>query len=105
MNFIQAELSVYLQIFWQFSWPEWIIFSLMANILLYLFSIGLYVFIEKTCRKSQLKKKNILLQDPIFILVCLLQHIYLLSTKFCIENIKNMFLSLFVLYPFETIGF
>ncbi|WP_076594430.1 hypothetical protein [Chryseobacterium sp. RU33C] len=58
MNFIQAELSVYLQIFWQFSWREWIIFSLMANILLYLFSIGLYVFIEKTCRKCQLQEKK-----------------------------------------------
>ncbi len=58
MNFTQAELSGYLQVFWQFSWLQWMIFSLIANIFLYLFSIGLYVFIEKTCRKSQLQEKN-----------------------------------------------
>lgn len=58
MNFTQAELSGYLQVLWQFSWLQWMIFSLIANIFLYLFSIGLYVFIEKTCRKSQLQEKN-----------------------------------------------
>lgn len=58
MNFTQAELSGYLQVFWQFSWPQWLIFSLIVNIFLYLFSIGLYIFIEKTCRKSQLQEKN-----------------------------------------------
>lgn len=58
MNFTQAELSGYLQVFWQFSWLQWMIFSLIVNIFLYLFSIGLYVFIEKTCRKSQLQEKN-----------------------------------------------
>lgn len=58
MNFTQAELSGYLQVFWQFSWLQWMIFSLIANIFLYLFSIGLYVFIEKTCCKSQLQEKN-----------------------------------------------
>lgn len=58
MNFTKAELSGYLQVFWQFSWPQWLIFSLIVNIFLYLFSIGLYIFIEKTCRKSQLQEKN-----------------------------------------------
>ncbi|WP_238349691.1 sterol desaturase family protein [Chryseobacterium cucumeris] len=58
MNFNPTELSGYLQVFWQFSWPQWLIFSLIVNIFLYLFSIGLYIFIEKTCRKSQLQEKN-----------------------------------------------
>lgn len=160
MNFTQAELSGYLQIFWQFSWPEWIIFSLMANILLYLFSIGLYVFIEKTCRKSQLQEKNhpvtrsdfylslltILCNSFVMLLgaflwkngwivlgqtesfmgiimevavLLFLMHLLMFFFHFAAhlpfiykvlhgkhqEHVSTNFLILFVLYPFETIGF
>lgn len=58
MNFNTTELSGYLQIFLHFSWLEWIVFSLIINVFLYLFSIGLYLFIEKTCPKSRLQEKN-----------------------------------------------
>ncbi|AZA83230.1 fatty acid hydroxylase [Chryseobacterium lactis] len=58
MNFNETELSGYLAMFWQFSWPEWMAFSLVINLFLYLFSIGLYTFIDKTCRKSLLQEKN-----------------------------------------------
>ncbi|ETZ22772.1 fatty acid hydroxylase [Pedobacter sp. V48] len=37
------------------SWLEWIVFSLIANIFLYLFSIGLYLFIDKTCSKNKIQ--------------------------------------------------
>lgn len=58
MNFNTTQLSDYIDLFWQFSWPQWIIFSLIINILLYFFSIGLYLFIDKTCRKNLLQEKN-----------------------------------------------
>lgn len=58
MNGNETILSGYLNMFWQFSWPQWIVFSLISNIFLYLFSIGLYLFIDKTCRKSPLQEKD-----------------------------------------------
>ncbi|MBV8327790.1 MAG: sterol desaturase family protein [Chryseobacterium sp.] len=58
MNFNTTEFSGYLQVFWQFSWSQWVVFSLVINIFLYLFSIGLYLFIEKTCRRSQLQQSS-----------------------------------------------
>ncbi len=58
MNFSGTVLSGYLDMFWQFSWPQWTVFSLVSNVLLYLFSIGLYLFIDKTCRKSPLQEKD-----------------------------------------------
>lgn len=160
MNFNQTELSGYLQVFWQFSWPQWIIFSLVINIFLYLFSIGLYVFIEKTCRKSQLQEKNhpvtrsdfylslitvvcnsfvlllgaflwktgwivlgqsqsvigiiaevvalLLLMDLLmyfFHFAAHLPFIYTMLHGKHHEHVSTNFLSLFVLHPFETVGF
>lgn len=58
MNGNETVLSDYLNMFWQFSWPQWLVFSLISNIFLYLFSIGLYLFIDKTCRKSPLQEKD-----------------------------------------------
>ncbi len=58
MNLNHTELSGYLHLFWQFSWLQWIAFSLMINVLLYLFSIGLYLFIDKTCRKNRLQERD-----------------------------------------------
>lgn len=58
MNFNVTELSAYIHLFGQLSWPRWIIFSLIVNILLYLFSIGLYVFIDQTCKKNLLQEQN-----------------------------------------------
>lgn len=58
MNANETVLSDYLNMFWQFSWPQWLVFSLISNIFLYLFSIGLYLFIDKTCRKSPLQDKD-----------------------------------------------
>jgi sterol desaturase/sphingolipid hydroxylase (fatty acid hydroxylase superfamily) len=58
MNFNWLNVSEYLKIFEQFGWMQWILFSIAVNIFLYLFSIGLYIFIEKTCRKNQLQDFN-----------------------------------------------
>lgn len=58
MNFNETILSGYLNMFWQFSWPQWIVFSLVSNVFLYLFSIALYIFIDKTCRKNPLQEKD-----------------------------------------------
>ncbi|WP_261511669.1 sterol desaturase family protein [Chryseobacterium paludis] len=55
MNFNRWSFTEYLKILEHFSLSEWIGFSLAVNIALYLFSIGLYVFIEKTCRKNKLQ--------------------------------------------------
>ncbi|WP_160139686.1 sterol desaturase family protein [Chryseobacterium sp. c4a] len=58
MSFNETVLSGYINMFWQFSWSQWILFSLICNVFLYLFSIGLYLFIDKTCRKSPLQDKD-----------------------------------------------
>jgi len=52
------ELSETLKMFWQFSWLQWVLFSLAVNIFLYLLSIGLYWFIDKTCRKEKLQLQD-----------------------------------------------
>ncbi|MDR3024978.1 sterol desaturase family protein [Chryseobacterium sp.] len=160
MNVNHTELSGYLHLFWQFSWPQWIIFSLVINVFLYLFSIGLYVFIEKTCRKSQLQEKNhpVTRSDfylSLFTVICnsfvMLLGVFLWKNGWIVlgqtqsvvgitveiiallllmdllmyffhygahlpfiykilhrkhhEHVSTNFLSLFVLHPFETIGF
>ncbi|WP_126650351.1 sterol desaturase family protein [Chryseobacterium aureum] len=160
MNFNQTELSGYLSVFWQFSWPEWMVFSLIMNAVLYMFSIGLYIFIEKTCRKSQLQEKNhpvtksdfrlslmtvlcnsfvmlagaflwksgwivlgqtqslagitaevaalLLLMDLLMYFFHYAAHLpFLYKTLHGKhhEHVSTNFLSLFVLHPFETIGF
>lgn len=58
MNFIGWEVSEYLKILNQLSWLQWILLSIAVNIFLYLFSIGLYLFIEKTCHKNRLQDLN-----------------------------------------------
>lgn len=58
MNGNETVLSGYINMFWQFSWPQWVVFSLISNVFLYLFSIALYLFIDKTCRKSPLQEKD-----------------------------------------------
>ncbi|MGE8533037.1 MULTISPECIES: sterol desaturase family protein [unclassified Chryseobacterium] len=160
MNFNHTELSGYLHLLWQFSWPQWIIFSLIINGFLYLFSIGLYVFIEKTCRKSQLQEKKhpVTRSDfylSLFTIICnsfvMLLGVFLWKNGWIVlgetqsvvriiaevaallllmdllmyffhygahlpfiykilhrkhhEHVSTNFLSLFVLHPFETIGF
>ncbi|MEG0927298.1 sterol desaturase family protein [Chryseobacterium sp.] len=160
MNFNEIELSGYLELFWQFSWPQWIMFSLVINVFLYLFSIGLYLFIDKTCRKSKLQKQDHPVTKPDFYLSLLtvfcnslvmligvflwkngwievenslspgiivleviallllmdllmyffhyaahLPFVYKLLHGKHHEHISTNYLSLFVLHPFETIGF
>ncbi|AZA76194.1 fatty acid hydroxylase family protein [Chryseobacterium sp. G0186] len=160
MNFNETELSGYLDLFWQFSWPQWIIFSLITNLFLYLFSIGLYLFIDKTCRKSKLQKQDHPVTKPDFYLSLLtvfcnslvmligvflwknswievesilsvgiivlevlvllllmdllmyffhyaahLPFIYKILHGKHHEHVSTNYLSLFVLHPFETIGF
>lgn len=160
MNFNETELSGYLELFWQFSWPQWIMFSLVINVFLYLFSIGLYLFIDKTCRKSKLQKQDHPVTKPDFYLSLLtvfcnslvmligvflwkngwieventlslgiivleviallllmdllmyffhyaahLPFVYKLLHGKHHEHISTNYLSLFVLHPFETIGF
>jgi sterol desaturase/sphingolipid hydroxylase (fatty acid hydroxylase superfamily) len=150
----------YLKIFWQFSWLQWIVFSILSNIFLCLFSIALFQFIEKTCPKQQLQKENhpvtgsdfylclltvicnsfvmllgaflwkinwiSLNQDPsgasvfleaitLILLMDLLMYFfhYAAHQPFIYkklharhhEHVSTNFLSLFVLHPFETIGF
>lgn len=41
-----------------FTLWQWLVFSLLSNFLLYLFSIGLYVFIDKTCSKSKIQQHD-----------------------------------------------
>ncbi|WP_284464152.1 sterol desaturase family protein [Chryseobacterium sp.] len=160
MSFNETELSGYLELFWQFSWPQWIMFSLVINIVLYLFSIGIYLFIDKTCRKSKLQKQDhpvtkadfylslltvfcnslvmligvflwkngwievenilspviivlevmalLLLMDLLmyfFHYAAHLPFVYKLLHGKHHEHISTNYLSLFVLHPFETIGF
>jgi lathosterol oxidase len=154
------DFSGYVKIFWQFSWMQWTVFSIVSNAFLCLFSIGLYQFIEKTCRKDLLQEKNHPITRSDFYL-CLLtvvcnslvmllgaflwksgwinldQHpsaisviletialIFLMDLLMYFfhyaahlpfvyktlhskhhEHVSTNFLSLFVLHPFETIGF
>lgn len=160
MNSDWLNFSDYVKIFWQFSWPQWIIFSFLSNIFLGLFSIGLYQFIEKTCRKDLLQEQNhpitqsdfylslltvfcnslvmllgaflwkthwiILDTDPSSVSVFLetialilvmdllmyffhyaahLPFVYKILHGRHHEHVSTNSLSLFVLHPFETIGF
>lgn len=160
MNYNATEFSGYLELFWQFSWPQWIIFSLVINIFLYLFSIGLYLFIDKTCRKSALQAQNHPVTKPDFyqslltvlcnslvmligvflwkhgwitvgthqssvvialevvallLLMDLLMYFFHYAAHFPLvykllhgkhhEHVSTNYLSLFVLHPFETLGF
>ncbi|MDQ0781245.1 sterol desaturase family protein [Chryseobacterium sp. W4I1] len=154
------DFSGFLKIFWQFSWLQWIMFSILSNAFLCLFSIGLYQFIEKTCRKDLLQEKNHPVTRSDFYLslltvfcnslVMLLGAFLWKNTWICIdqnpsvasvllettalillmdllmyffhyaahlpfiyrilhgkhhEHVSTNFLSLFVLHPFETLGF
>ncbi|WP_099769135.1 sterol desaturase family protein [Chryseobacterium sp. 52] len=154
------DFSLYLKIFRQFSWLQWIVFSLLSNAFLCVFSIGLYQFIEKTCRKEQLQEQShpvtrsdfslclltifcnslvmllgvflwkanwiILDQNPstgsavletiaLILLMDLLMYFFHYAAHLPFvykilhgkhhEHISTNFLSLFVLHPFETIGF
>lgn len=45
----------YLAFFESLSWLQWTIFSLVTNVFLYLFSIGLYLLIDKTCPKDKIQ--------------------------------------------------
>ncbi|UHO40673.1 sterol desaturase family protein [Chryseobacterium capnotolerans] len=160
MSFNESVLSGYLNIFWQFSWPQWIVFSLVSNVFLYLFSIGLYLFIDKTCRKSLLQEKDhpVSASDfylSLFTVICnsvvmligaflwkngwivlgnspsgwivfaevlallLLMDLFMYFFHYTAhlpfvykiihgkhhEHVSTNYLSLFVLHPFETIGF
>lgn len=160
MNPDWFDFSGYLKIFWQFSWLQWIIFSLLSNIFLCLFSITLYQFIEKTCHKELLQEQNHpLTKSDVYLslltVVCnsfvMLLGVFLWKNKWIIidsqpsvvsvfletialiflmdllmyffhyaahlpfvykilhgkhhEHVGTNFLSLFVLHPFETIGF
>lgn len=40
------------------SWLEWLLLSLISNVFLYLFSIGLYLFIDKTCSKDKIQEAD-----------------------------------------------
>ncbi|MDN3693692.1 sterol desaturase family protein [Chryseobacterium tructae] len=160
MNLNETVLSGYVHMFWQFSWPQWIVFSLMSNVFLYLFSIGLYLFIDKTCRKSPLQDKDhpVSTSDfylSLFTVICnslvmligvflwknswielgntqsgmmiileiivllLLMDLFMYFFHYAAhlpvvykmihgkhhEHVSTNYLSLFVLHPFETIGF
>lgn len=160
MNFNETALSGYLGVFWQFSWPQWVLFSLGINIFLYVFSIGLYLFIDKTCPKKPLQEQDhpitrsdvylsfltvfcnslvmltgvflwkngwitvdrnpsasvivlevvalLLLMDLLmyfFHYAAHLPFVYKLIHGKHHEHVSTNYLSLFVLHPFETIGF
>lgn len=45
----------FLAFFEKLSWLEWTVFSLATNVFLYLLSIGLYLFIDKTCPKNKIQ--------------------------------------------------
>lgn len=150
----------FLSFFENLSWLEWIGFSLLSNTLLYLFSIGLYLFIDKTCSKNKIQATDhpflqsdlylslvtlflnttvmligvyfwkqgwIVLDESKTILMLLLEIVtitlvmdllmyvfhYLAHTPLIYkilhrkhhEHTSTNYLSLFVLHPFETLGF
>lgn len=150
----------FLLFFEDLSWLEWIIFSLIANTFLYLFSIGFYIFIDKTCSKNKIQATDhpflradlyvsfltlflnsvvmltgvylwksgwIKLNESKTILTLLAEIIaitlvmdllmyifhYMVHHPFIYkilhrkhhEHTSTNFLSLFVLHPFETLGF
>ncbi|MFN1218819.1 sterol desaturase family protein [Chryseobacterium kwangjuense] len=160
MDLNGLDFSGYLNIFWQFSWLQWVIFSLLSNILLFLFSISLFTFIEKTCPKQQLQEQShpitgsdfylslltiicnsfvmllgaflwktgwisldgnpsvasvlpetlalIILMDLLMYFFHYAAHLPFVYKKLHgrhHEHVSTNFLSLFVLHPFETIGF
>ncbi|KUY30775.1 sterol desaturase family protein [Elizabethkingia ursingii] len=160
MNFNRPEFYGYLKVFQEFSWTQWLIFSLVVNVFLYLFSIGLYLFVDKTCHKDKLQKEDhpvtksdfllslltVICNSSIMLLGVLLwkNHWIVLDSNtpagiiflevialillmdFCMylfhyaahspyiykilhgkhhEHVSTNFLSLFVLHPFETLGF
>lgn len=143
-----------------FTLWQWLVFSLLSNFLLYLFSIGLYVFIDKTCSKSKIQQQDfpITTSDMLLSLLTVILNavVMLIAVYFwkmnwitldesksifaivievvCItiamdflmfifhylahlpffykllhhkhhEHISTNYLSLFVLHPFETLGF
>jgi lathosterol oxidase len=149
-----------LLLFENLSWWEWIIFSLISNAFLYLFSIGFYLFVDKTCRKNKIQTTDhpflksdlylsfltlilnsvvmligvflwklgwitldesktvllllieiiaiILVMDLLMYVFHYLVHhpfIYKILHKKHHEHTSTNFLSLFVLHPFETLGF
>lgn len=150
----------FLSFFENLSWLEWIIFSLISNTFLYLFSIGFYIFIDKTCPKNKIQATDhpflksdlyvslftlflnslvmligvyswksgwiilnesktiltllveiaaiILVMDLLMYIFHYLAHhpfIYKILHRKHHEHISTNFLSLFVLHPFETLGF
>lgn len=150
----------FLSFFEDLSWLEWIIFSWISNTFLYLFSIGFYIFIDKTCRKNKIQTtdhpflrsdlyvsfltlflNNVVMltgvylwksgwitlneSKPILVLFVeivaiilvmdLLMYIFHYVAHFPFiykilhrkhhEHKSTNFLSLFVLHPFETLGF
>lgn len=150
----------FLSFFEKLSWLEWIIFSLISNTFLYLFSIGVYLFIDTTCSKQRIQTTDhpflksdlyvsfltlflnsivmltgvylwksgwillnesktilaqfietvsiILVMDLLMYVFHFLAHhpfIYKILHRKHHEHISTNFLSLFVLHPFETLGF
>lgn len=150
----------FLSFFEDLSWLEWIIFSLISNTFLYLFSIGFYIFTDKTCSKNKIQETDhpflksdlylsfltlflnsvvmltgvylwksgwIKLNESKTILTILVEiaaitlvmdllmyifhymvhhpFIYKILHRKHHEHTSTNFLSLFVLHPFETLGF
>ncbi|MDR6782266.1 lathosterol oxidase [Pedobacter africanus] len=150
----------FLSFFEDLSWLEWIVFSLAANTFLYFFSIGLYLFIDKTCPKNKIQTTDhpllksdlylslltlflnsvvmligvylwrsgwislneskttlallveiillTLVMDLLMYIFHYLAHhafIYKILHRKHHEHTSTNFLSLFVLHPFETLGF
>lgn len=160
MNFNETSLSGYLEVFSQLSWPQWTLLSLGINAILYVFSIGFYLFIDKTCPKKTLQNQDhpitksdfylslltvfcnslvmligvflwknqwitvesnqtasVIVQEVIALLILmdLLMYFFHYAAHLPLvykrvhgrhhEHVSTNYLSLFVLHPFETIGF
>ena len=150
----------YITYFENLTVSQWLVFSLLSNLLLYVFSIGLYIFIDKTCSKEKIQKQDFPITKPDIYLslltvilnaVVMLIAVYLWKINWielndfktfssviieiiCIiiamdllmycfhylahlpfmykilhrkhhEHVSTNWLSLFVLHPFETLGF
>lgn len=150
----------FLLFFENLSWLEWIIFSLISNTFLYLFSIGFYLFVDKTCSKNKIQMiDHPFLKSDLYVsfltlslnIVVMLIGVYLWKSEWITlnksktiltllieivtiilvmdlmmyifhymvhhpfiykilhrkhhEHTSTNFLSLFVLHPFETLGF
>lgn len=88
---------------------EWIVFALLSNILLYVFSISIYIFIDKTCTKNKIQAKDMTLTFADFyqsqLTLCINAFVMLIGV-FCMKMgyIKLYLHTVFIDYVIELVA-